>query len=216
MATNYNPSIVTSGLVLALDAGNTKSYPGTGTTWTDLSGNGYTGTLVNGPTYSSSNGGSIVFDGSNDYVTTNYSAENTYWSFEYAFYFNAFPVGSGTVCAGKYAGGNAIWSGPNNAISLSINGGTISSGITPTSGNWYIVTCILGATGQRLYVNGELKATGSTTTTSPGSVWTLGSFGVGGNYWLNGRIASFKLYNFALDNDQVFQNYSALRGRFGL
>jgi len=66
MASNYNPSIVTSGLVLALDAANTKSYPGSGTAWTDLSGNGYTGTLTNGPTYSSSNGGYFAFVGASN------------------------------------------------------------------------------------------------------------------------------------------------------
>lgn len=60
--------IITDGLVLHLDAGNPASYPGAGTTWFDLSGNGKNGTLVNGPTYSSSNGGSFVFDGSNDYA----------------------------------------------------------------------------------------------------------------------------------------------------
>ena len=69
MAISYNPSSVTSGLVLCLDAGNTKSYPGSGTTWTDLSGNGNTGTLTNGPTYSSANGGSFVFDGTDDYAS---------------------------------------------------------------------------------------------------------------------------------------------------
>jgi hypothetical protein len=73
MALAHSPSIVTSGLVLCLDAANPKSYPGSGTTWTDLSGNGNNGTLVNGPTYSSVNGGSIVFDGSNDYISTAYS-----------------------------------------------------------------------------------------------------------------------------------------------
>ena len=62
------PSIITSGLVLHLDAGNAASYPGTGTTWTDLSGNSRNGTLTDGPTYSSANGGSIVFDGTNDFV----------------------------------------------------------------------------------------------------------------------------------------------------
>jgi len=60
--------IIQNGLVLNLDAGASTSYPGSGTTWTDLSGNSNNGTLTNGPTYSSSNGGSIVFDGSNDYV----------------------------------------------------------------------------------------------------------------------------------------------------
>ena len=55
-------SIITSGLILNLDAGNVASYPGSGTTWTDLSGNGNNGTLINGPTFNSSNGGSILFD----------------------------------------------------------------------------------------------------------------------------------------------------------
>ena len=63
MATNYNPSIVSDGLVLCLDAANTKSYTGSGTTWTDISGEGYDATLTNGPTFNSDYGGNIVFDG---------------------------------------------------------------------------------------------------------------------------------------------------------
>jgi hypothetical protein len=63
---NSSP-IVTDGLVLYLDAGNVKSYPTTGTTWTDLVGVN-NGVLTNGPTFNPSNGGSIVFDGTNDYV----------------------------------------------------------------------------------------------------------------------------------------------------
>ena len=64
----YSPRIVTSGLVLALDAAERLSYPRTGTTWRDLSGNNNTGTLTNGPTFSAGNMGNIVFDGTNDYV----------------------------------------------------------------------------------------------------------------------------------------------------
>jgi len=60
--------VVTTGLQLYLDAGNASSYPGSGTTWTDLTVNGRNGTLTNGPTYSGTNGGSIVFDGTNDFV----------------------------------------------------------------------------------------------------------------------------------------------------
>ena len=75
MATDYNPSIVTDGLVLCLDAANTKSYPGSGTTWTDISGKGYDGTLTNGPTFSSDNLGCIVFDGSNDRVDGVHNSE---------------------------------------------------------------------------------------------------------------------------------------------
>jgi hypothetical protein len=69
MAFFHSPRIVTDGLVLALDAANSLSYPGSGTTWTDLSGKGNNGTLVNGPTFSPTNGGSIVFDGTNDYIS---------------------------------------------------------------------------------------------------------------------------------------------------
>ena len=70
MGIRYNTSIVRDGLVLHLDAANKKSYPGTGTVWKDLSGNGNNGTLVNGVEYSSDNKGAMVFDGVNDYVDT--------------------------------------------------------------------------------------------------------------------------------------------------
>jgi len=70
MSVRGGPDIVENGLVLYLDAANRRSYPGSGTTWFDLSGNGNNGTLTNGPTFDSANGGSISFDGVNDYVTT--------------------------------------------------------------------------------------------------------------------------------------------------
>ena len=63
----YN--IITRGLILHLDASAPSSYPGSGTTWSDISGNNHVGTLTNGPTFSTDGGGSIVFDGTNDYVT---------------------------------------------------------------------------------------------------------------------------------------------------
>jgi len=76
MAVGYNPRIVTDGLVLALDAGNTKSYPGSGTSWSDLSGNGNNGTLENGVGYTADNGGALSFDGSNDYINTSLTYQN--------------------------------------------------------------------------------------------------------------------------------------------
>ena len=70
------PTIVNNGLILALDAADNNSYSGSGTTWSDLSGNNNTGTLTNGPTFGSTNGGTIVFDGTNDYaeITTRNTA----------------------------------------------------------------------------------------------------------------------------------------------
>jgi hypothetical protein len=76
MGLGHSPRIVTDGLVLCLDAANARSYPGTGTTWTDRSANGNNGTLTNGPTFDSDNGGSIDFDGSNDRVV--FSEKNDY------------------------------------------------------------------------------------------------------------------------------------------
>ena len=69
MALSHSPKIVTDGLVLCLDAGDGKSYSGSGTTWYDRSGNGNNGILVNGPTFDSNNRGAIVFDGVNDHVS---------------------------------------------------------------------------------------------------------------------------------------------------
>jgi hypothetical protein len=107
MGVYAGPEINESGLVLCLDAGNTKSYPGSGTTWTDLSGNGNTGTLVNGPTYSSANGGSIVFDGSNDYIQTNfnYSLTSSNTEFTCAAWYKCFPeANSGGLIFSNYQG----------------------------------------------------------------------------------------------------------------
>ena len=70
MSYNTFTPIVTDGLVLYLDAANTKSYPGTGTSWLDLSKNGSTISLINNPTFNSNNGGNIVFNGINQYGST--------------------------------------------------------------------------------------------------------------------------------------------------
>lgn len=90
MAYRNGPKIITDGLVLCLDAAGTKSYPGNGTTWTDLSGNGNNGTLINGPTFSSDNGGSLVFDGSNEWVACSASLSKlnitTQFTYEVTFY----------------------------------------------------------------------------------------------------------------------------------
>ena len=74
MTINYNPSVVTSGLVLCYDAGNPRSYPGSGASWYDASNNGSAGSILNGPTYSSNNLGYFSFDGVNEYVDTGRTA----------------------------------------------------------------------------------------------------------------------------------------------
>ena len=104
MGINYNPSIATNGLVLCLDAANPKSYPGTGTAWTNLTGLGNNGTLVNSPTYSGANSGSFLFDGTNDYIIANtQSLNNAPYTLEIAFKISSLSS-SDMRLAGAYSG----------------------------------------------------------------------------------------------------------------
>lgn len=225
MATNYNPSIVTSGLVLALDAGNTRSYPGTGTTWSDLSGRGNTGTLINGPTYSSSNGGSLVFDGTNDYVGSFPASICNTEDFTIHCFFNISvltitPTRTG-ILGTRTTGGWGIITGLYNTKQLSFylfGSSSVATSATAIEANtWYCVdvTRSVSANTINLYINGSFVSTATAGVLTPAIInGTIGSEN-NGNY-LNGRIAEVKIYNRALSDTEVLQNFNALRGRFGL
>jgi hypothetical protein len=226
MATNYNPSIVTSGLVLCLDAGNTKSYPGTGTTWTDLSGNANTGTLQNSPTYSSSNAGYFSFNGSNQYVTgTNASSvqitgnltlsawvvlgDNTYQGIISKMTYSPYN-GYGLVKVGGYF---AFWTASGNAYTYTNSDTTYVS-----NSNWFHVVGVRTAGVNRIFINGVKQIDSQ----SPGLSDSGAAFVIGRyysdatNFYAGGKIALARIYNTALTDSQVLQNYNALRGRFGL
>ena len=230
MGVLYSPKIVTDGLVLCLDAGNTKSYPGSGTTWTDLSTNGNNGTLINGPTFNSLNGGSIAFDGVNDrgtFTTPITSTSNQ----TYEIWTNAKASAS---AADGYAyllhnnnlntstGASYLTIGiqPTQQYYAAFNGAfaTMSSGVTANNSN--IVQIVLTWDGalQKAYINNVLKASQSLTTT-PQNFSTTTSFC---DYRAStyrpmlGNIYSIKIYNKAFTEAEISQNYSALRGRFGI
>ena len=214
----YYGNIVKDGLVLDLDAAKKDSYPGTGTVWRDISGNGYTGSLTNGPTFSSANGGFISFDGSNDYCITNYTDNPTYFTFECAFKFNT--ILGVKVIVGKYNGvGNDYWMGLSSGgnIVFSTNGTILNSNVVGSTSPYNIVTCVISSTAKEIYVNGALKNSTSTVSISPGGGIALATFGqaIAGFYSAT-DIASFKFYNRALSATEVTQNYNALKGRFGL
>jgi hypothetical protein len=222
---NISPSnslsgIVTSGLVLALDAGRTLSYPGSGTTWTDLSGNGNTGTLTNGPTYSSANFGSIVFDGVDDVITF---ASNNIISGTQNFTVEAI-VKSNNTASPDYIFGNYGVSNSNGlAIYFYLNkfyfwyGGITISNSTVLSNTWYIVAFTRSGNTTSIYINGVLDITGTNAT----SITTSLSYRIGNGPDYNseiyaGNIASVKAYNRALTATEISQNYNALRRRFGI
>ena len=222
MAIRYNPTLVTSGIVLALDAANIKSYPGSGTTWLDLSGSGNTGTFTNGPTFSSSNQGSIVFDGTDDIVTTSLSAT---LSFTWSVWFKTNVLASGyrniiSVPTGAYmlmlldisTNNMGFWS------SDGMNGGSL--GVDSLSTNtWYNAVLVREGDGisggYKAYLNSVFKGSANTSTWTIANTISLGGRTDASQY-LNGNIAQVAIYNTALNQDQINQNFYAYRGRFGV
>jgi hypothetical protein len=225
MGAYAGPEIVESGLVLALDAANPKSYPGSGTTWTDLSGNGNNGTLVNGVGYNSDNLGSLSFDGVNDSVdcgnNSSLSVGNNITANAW-FYVNSTSVYQ-PIVSKVVSDGSLGWEVANSS-------GTFRTTFRPTAtqinlsvgslsvGNWYMGTMTFDNTTARLYLNGV--QTGSTTTGGPVTLNStqplqIGTRGIPSN-WYNGNISQVSIYNRALTAQEIQQNYNALKGRFGL
>jgi hypothetical protein len=229
-------AIVTDGLVLWLDAANPRSYdyPYIGTTWRDLSGNNNTGTLINGPTYNSSNGGSIVFDGVDDYVniTNQIQFERTN-PFTLAAWANSTNVNNNQIINNE----NASYRGYQLGIS---NNGTpyffirsvvttsyigLTTQLVLSTNQWYYIVGTYdgssNANGGKIYINGisvDINIVGNnltTTTISNETTWigrrrpaTTGPF--------VGRIPQVQIYNRALSQQEVLQNFNATRARFGI
>jgi hypothetical protein len=215
--------VVQSGLVLNLDAGVSSSYPGSGTTWTDLSGNGNTGTLVNGVGYNSGNGGSLSFDGVDDTVnvtTLDLRQDFTYecWVLHNAVSTFSF-LGQGTTTTRN---GLHIWfrDGSNLRFGMFSND-TDALSLTTSTGVWYqyCFTYNHSTFLKQIYRNGvQLTGTPQQTQTSylgTGTVRIGATYSSGGNY-ANGRFSSTRIYNRVLTAAEIQQNYNALKGRFGL
>jgi hypothetical protein len=228
--------IVTSGLTVNLDAGFTPSYPLSGTSWTDLSFSGNNGTLVNGPTFNSSDGGSIVFDGVDDYISTPIQELNRPCTLSVWVNLNSLTgfqtfAGQNTSTAivrGRFyfqKAGETTEGLILNTVNFSIvlSGG----GIVPVNSNnvivtniWYNYTAVLTTTTISLYENGTLQNTvnDSNTFLTPNTTITLNA----GYYnnsivdYINGKSSSFLIYNRALSAAEVLQNFNALRGRYGI
>jgi hypothetical protein len=222
--------IITSGLVLHLDAGNTSSYPGSGTTWTDLSGNNNHGTLINGPTYSSTNSGSIVLDGSNDYIDFGNSASlraiggTTNITVSAWVYYSAYGGGgqSYSVITVKGSLGTWTWLMENylDKFWFRIGAGGADVSVSDVSTHqlnvWYNVVGTYDGSNMRLYVNGVLKNTKPQTGTLATNTETakIGTW-QGTDYNLTGRVSNVSIYNRVLTAAEVLENYNALRPRFG-
>lgn len=224
-------NIITDGLVMYLDASNNQSYSGSGVNWIDLTNNMNNGTLINGPTFDSNYGGSIVFDGINDFVQVNNSSSLN-------------PSQTITLCAwAKYNGNYTGFGGPiifkkNNSssffeqyniafsptgnVGLAIGNGSNNQAITtPLSYTNQLVNVVgiidtITAT-LKIYINGDLKISGSTifstmsTSTSP---VVIGAYNEPFAGFMGGNIYNTAIYNRVLSDSEILQNYNTLKEKF--
>jgi hypothetical protein len=246
MAFNYSPKVVTDGLVLYVDAANPNSYVSGSTTWRDISRGGNNGTLVNGPTFSSANGGYITCDGTNDYIEVldNPSLDFGSGSFTVEYWFrklqtttaydniwgpNKWRVGSpGTnewvLTIGNGSGGSG---GNGNNYSFIVEVGTTTYGTGESSevlslNVWYQLIGIREGGTLKTYLNGILKQNVSPAGFTPSSSIN----NLGRNLRINNSTADvfytaadnsiLRIYNRALSATEVLQNYNATKTRFGL
>jgi hypothetical protein len=225
MAISRGPKITTNGLVFCVDAADKNSYIGSGTTWTDVSGNGYNGTLTNGPTFNGSNGGGIVFDGVDDYADFgNVLASLTNLTLE---------------CFVKFGTQSTSYNGIISKTLNNTNGWEIrTAGYTSTTttaqfryvgdngspdfgaltnGIWYHLTAtgILGS--QLVYINGSIYNSGAYagTPSSNSNSLVIGKSAYAGLY-ANMTMGCARIYNRALTASEIQQNYNSTKPRFGL
>ncbi len=215
-----SPTLVFENLTLRLDAGNSDSYPGSGTTWTDIAGTAQNITLVNSPTYTSGTPAYFTFNGSNQRGSgTGAVLSSTSYTKSVWFYLNSYAdnnlvssetgghymfFGGGT----KMYAGNSNWAGfPNNLQSVT----------TFSLSTWYNATITFNTTdGMKLYVNGTLDTTYTavkTAYTGDGST-NIASYSTGN--LLNGRISKVYCYNRSLTAAEVLQNYNYDKSQYGL
>ena len=240
MGLDHSPLIVTDGLVFYLDAGNSRSYTGSGNTAYSLNNN-INLAINNGVGFTSTNKGMFVFDGTNDSLTsTDYNipySSNTLYSIEVICKFNTNPNAYQTVFLYGNSNQNEglIFSKSRSGFGNGyVYGGIVSGGVGVFSGTTYsgdeivslglahyVVTITKPASVYvvNMYINGQLNNT-TTSAYSTYSFSTLNFFGIssGGSYseYVNGNIAMIKVYNRALSATEIEQNYNATKKRYGL
>jgi len=219
------PHIVDNGLVFAIDAGSTRSYPGSGTTTTSLVGS-ITSALENGVGFSANNGGTFTFDGIDDYIGVPDSSVFNFTAtpgvtIELWVYVTSYSSGGSMfICQqnGSTFGGFEFWTNTSGSILFNSNASTniVTSAVgTFELNKWKHLVCTANGTTGKIYVNGELITTNSTTN-FPSNVngdLRIGNWPASG-YMVNGSIPIVRLYNGELTTAQVLQNFNAQKSRF--
>ena len=238
------PNIVDNGLVLYLDAGNRKSYTSGSTTWFDKSGFNNNGTLTNGPTFNTGNGGSIVFDGVDDYVINNTLTSLITNQLTLSVWFYATDTSTDNVIISSenstfsnsrfnlFQDKNGFFSGRVNTYTFVPGNNNLTNNIrlefasnSEVLNQWVNITCTFianSATGIRGYKNGieDPNSPVNASTVAPLSSTDPLYIGLRNpttdQRFFDGRIGIVQIYNRALSAQEVLQNYNATKGRFGL
>ena len=222
MGLSHSPSITTDGLVLCLDAANPRSYPGSGSTWYDLSGNGYIDTFGSSPpTYSSDNGGVLIFDGSSNRTTIGSLGLNGLTELTVNIWFISSLFSSGLVRS--LDGVNSFilhWRGAGFYLvkNTGVASGYLGWQTPPPYNQWLMLTATWDGATMKLYQNAvkqnnELSFTG---TLRDINLIELGYYFNSSQPYTGGRMSNFSFYNRALSANEVQRNYLATKSRFGL
>ena len=244
MSIYHHPRIVTDGLVLHLDAANKKSYPGNGTVWYDLSKNKRSGTLTNGPTFNSSNSGSVLLDGTNDYIdlgtsfTANFSTGTTVeiWSkfVTTKNWARLIDINNGTnTCVlifARYSTTSKIGFEARNSPFTSQGGCYTTNDVISNGVIQHFVGTIGGgtiggvpSTAAKIYINGVSQSLTQFGTHFPyvpdcssNRTFWMGRSAFTADAYLNNNIYSIRIYNKELSQNEVLQNFNATKSRYGL
>lgn len=242
MSYSNGPRIITDGLVLCLDAANSKSYSGSGTAWNDLSSNGYNATLTNSPSFISNN---FSFDGTNDYVAVSSPSNRFSWtpsgvgmnSMSIELWVKSSDTNGYYISKPWNGGGEYNYTVTHNSFNCRVGvagGGGEIYGMSFSSlatNNWEHIVCITTPTQMAVYRNGVIgtnfsnhSITNNVPTNGNGNlslcIMTLYPYGEGWagitSHAVSGNMSNFKLYNRLLSANEVLQNYNAIKGRFSL
>jgi hypothetical protein len=218
MGLKHHPRVVTNGLVMYLDAANTRSYSGSGLTVTGLIG-GIGGTLVNGVGFSSSNNGTFVFDGTNDYMDCGYNSNiNNATQLTIECWYRSSNISKEGIIFGT----NSYF--PAYGYHMEIyqskllfqvfpSTSTVQSSITLSNNIWYHLVGTYNSGAINLYVNGITGGSGNYTYSASSENLILGRY-YAGTLSLEGQLSNVKFYNRALTQQEILQNYNATKKRY--
>ena len=219
MAVSYNPSIVTDGLVFALDAANTRCYSGSGTNVNGLVGGSF-GTLVNGVGFTSSNNGSFIFDGTNDWINVPSDSSFAFNNFTISAWFKSSDKSRYNDIISRYSLGvvKVLFYSEITNGRLTFEVGSdrlIDTSSDIVNGFWNYVTARRSSGNLEVFINGIRS--NFIVSTSNGFIdadrWRIGTTNASGDF-ANCNIAQIQMYNRALSQQEILQNFNATKGRY--